>query len=595
MISNTKTNGSKVTRAALLVLLSIAALLAATSSSAFASSSGEINKHPHGTPLGIVKPHGKPTNPDTETGPPGHGSKDGSTPTVGTGIPGNPNTYPGNLTYHNGAVMHTNRTHAIYWVPSGYSISSNYRSVMDRFLSDAAAASGQHTNVYSTTTQYYDNTNGNILNQSTFAGSIMDTNPFPGKLSDCVDSIAQACLTDAQIQKEIDRVITANNLPRGLNEVYFLFTPQNVGSCFGSTWGQWSSECAYTDYCAYHWWFPSNGSAVLYANQPYAAQRGCTTGQTPNASDADATISVVSHEHKEAITDPQGTGWTDAHGAENSDKCAWVFGNPLGQTRAGDAHSYYNQVINGNKYYMQLDWSNADSGANQDLGCVPSYGSDTVAPVVTTAPTQRVVPNSVLGTTTVRASITWAGSDANGIASYSLWKSTDGGSYTKETLTSATATQQVLSLTAGHSYKFAVKATDTAGNVSDWKYSPTFTPDLRDGSNTAIAYSGSWSVQSSTNYFGGTTKYTSTNGNKATMTFTGRNVAWAATLGASAGQADVLIDGVKVAAISQNRATTSYRTVAFAKSVPYGTHTISIQRNSANTGYIDIDALVVLR
>ncbi|MBV8597216.1 MAG: hypothetical protein JO017_00190, partial [Actinobacteria bacterium] len=30
------------------------------------------------------------------------------------------------LTYHGGSVMRTNKTYAIYWVPSGYSVSTNY-------------------------------------------------------------------------------------------------------------------------------------------------------------------------------------------------------------------------------------------------------------------------------------------------------------------------------------------------------------------------------------------------------------------------------------------------------------------------------------
>ena len=44
--------------------------------------------------------------------------------------------------------MHTNRTYAIYWVPSGYSVSSDYRSLLDRFLGDVAADSGRTSNVY---------------------------------------------------------------------------------------------------------------------------------------------------------------------------------------------------------------------------------------------------------------------------------------------------------------------------------------------------------------------------------------------------------------------------------------------------------------
>jgi hypothetical protein len=41
--------------------------------------------------------------------------------------------------------------------------------------------------------------------------------------------------------------------------------------------------------------------------------------------DADATINVASHEHRESINDPLGNAWYDRRGAEGSDKCAWTF------------------------------------------------------------------------------------------------------------------------------------------------------------------------------------------------------------------------------------------------------------------------------
>ena len=47
--------------------------------------------------------------------------------------------------------------------------------------------------------------------------------------------------------------------------------------------------------------------------------------------------------------------WYDRAGYENGDKCAWYFGNQLGVT----AYGSYNQVINGNKYELQEEYSNA--------------------------------------------------------------------------------------------------------------------------------------------------------------------------------------------------------------------------------------------
>lgn len=256
----------------------------------------------------------------------------------------------GNLRYHNGPVMHTNATYAIYWIPSGYSVATGYQTVINGFFSNVAAASGSSSNVYFSDTQYYD-TAGTIAYNSSFGGAINDTNAFPA--SGCKDSYTSVCLTDAQLQSEIGRVVAANNLPTGNGTEYFLFTPKNVGSCFGTS-------CAYSYFCAYHSNFTANGADILYANMPYAAfvSNACGSGQSPNGNDADSTINVTSHEHNETITDPLGTAWYDASGNEDGDKCAWTFGTPLG----GSPGAEYNQVIGSGHYYLQREWSNHSSG-----------------------------------------------------------------------------------------------------------------------------------------------------------------------------------------------------------------------------------------
>ena len=89
--------------------------------------------------------------------------------------------------------------------------------------------------------------------------------------------------------------------------------------------------------------------STLYANLPYDAYSpaglACTTGVFPKGDDADATINVASHEHREAITDPGGDAWYDSSGDESADKCAWTFGASLGTTGSGS----YNQLINGHR------------------------------------------------------------------------------------------------------------------------------------------------------------------------------------------------------------------------------------------------------
>jgi hypothetical protein len=262
-----------------------------------------------------------------------------------------------NLTYHGGPVMQSGNTvYAIFWVPSGYSVSSGYQSVTNQYFTDVAAASGQASNVYWSDTQY-----SSIQYKSIFAGDAVpsgvsgsiDTDPYPA--SGCRDRYTSVCLTDAQLQAEIAKVASATG-QSGLGYEYFVFTPRNVGSCFGSS-------CAYSYFCAYHSNFTaSDGSEVLYANMPYAAYvpGACGSGQSPNGDDADSTLNVTSHEHNETITDPLGTAWYDSSGNENGDKCAWNFGS--GSAIKGTSGAEYNQVINGHDYYLQQEWSNHSAG-----------------------------------------------------------------------------------------------------------------------------------------------------------------------------------------------------------------------------------------
>jgi IPT/TIG domain len=283
------------------------------------------------------------------------------------------------LSYHNGPVMHTNKAYAIYWVPPGYTVSPRYESLIDQYFTDVATASGASSNVYASDTQYYDNVNGNILYSSatpdTFGGSYLDTSPLPP--DGCTDSFTSVCLTDSQLQTEIQRVAKLQSWVANPTTMFFIFTADDIGSCIDST----SSVCAFEYYCAYHSNLGTGNNELLYGNIPYAdAFLGlfCDAGPQPNGDDADATLNLVSHEHNEGITDPLGNAWYDSSGNENGDKCAWDFGTPLGSTQFGP----YNQVINGHYYNLQQEWSNAGSS------CVLTYQQASAPPptVASTSP-----------------------------------------------------------------------------------------------------------------------------------------------------------------------------------------------------------------
>jgi hypothetical protein len=273
-------------------------------------------------------------------------------------------------------VMRTNTTYAIYWLPSGQTVQTGYETAVNQYLGDVAAASGSQTNVYSVATQYYDST-GFIAYQSTFGGSTVDPDPFPA--SGC--TATPVCLTDAQLQGEIQKVITAKGWQAGPDSLFFIMTPDGVGSCFDSL----GSQCTTNAFCAYHSSFTgTNGQPVLYANEPYDATiDGCAAGPSPNGDDADATVNTMSHEQNEAITDPRGNAWLDSSGEEIADLCAWKFGTPLGTAPNGQQ---YNQVINGHHYALQEDYSNDGSICRQSYIGLPA---NTVPPTLTGVPVQK--------------------------------------------------------------------------------------------------------------------------------------------------------------------------------------------------------------
>ena len=280
----------------------------------------------------------------------------GFVPVIGGHVRPNDNCPPsgcgsGDLLDHGGPVMATNAVYTVFWIPPGQSVSSNYVSTINQFFQDVAHDNGLSSNVYAVDTQY-----SSILYSSSFGGTFTDTSAFPANGCNPYGG-ASVCLEDSQVQSELEKVISQQGWQKNGTNMFFLFTPQDVESCDPG------NGCAFTDYCAYHG-FANDG--LIYANQPYAVSArfpgSCDTGESPNGDDADSTINVASHEHNEAITDPQLDAWFDQAGWEIGDKCAWTFG-----TRSGPGGAEYNQTIAGRHYFLQEEYSNATSS------CVQSY------------------------------------------------------------------------------------------------------------------------------------------------------------------------------------------------------------------------------
>jgi hypothetical protein len=152
------------------------------------------------------------------------------------------------LTYHGGPVMTSAKTYAIFWLPSklqngaATTLPAHYQSVQTALLSLYPGHGIDNNN-----TQYYETSRVGFLtfttyiqNAGSFATSYVDTNPYPA--GGCYNGVTGSnCLTYAQVQAEIQRVITLNGWTPNINTMFFMYTSSGEGSCAGAS-------CAYTDY-----------------------------------------------------------------------------------------------------------------------------------------------------------------------------------------------------------------------------------------------------------------------------------------------------------------------------------------------------------
>ena len=302
-------------------------------------------------------------------------------------LAGKARTKPGSpvLQYHSGPVLHSETSYLIYWEPGGtHVISPTSQAVLNQYLTDASKDSGQTNNVYGVLAQYTDTTGVGSLYQQAAPQIIDDTQAYPTQSSSC--SLAPgmtACVTDAQIQAEIARLIGAGNLPTGTGAnapIYFMITPTDVNVCISG------GQCANNNFCAYHDFFNVGSANVLYSSVPFAvwangSVKGCQDDgtqvyQSPSGKyHGDQGYQIadnLSHELSETITDPLINAWySGGNGSEVGDLCEAfaavsntakdVSALAYSPTLSGSASAgtLTDQFFQNDYYYTQTEWSNA--------------------------------------------------------------------------------------------------------------------------------------------------------------------------------------------------------------------------------------------
>lgn len=329
----------------------------------------------------------------------------------------------GNMDYNGGPVMPSNTDYMIFWSPTGLgAYGPEYVSGLQRYFRDLAHDSGGHQNTDSVSAQYNDLTGAVARYDVRFGGSLLDTQPYPKSLCPVHGRVIE-CLTDAQIQHELERFVSQRHLKRDLSHEYFLLTPPHVEGCFsdnpnatpafgGCSAGEEPQTLAL--FCAYHQTTVLS-PMLIYADQPFVTgNSGCDDGNHPNGPSDGALVGGLSHEQNESVTDPiPNDAWTNGtganHGSEIGDQCNRVMGEPLG-THNG---AKYNQVINGHFYWYQTEWS------NQGHSCLQRYtrtGSLPTANFTVTAGSGLAMTFDASGSSAMGgiADFSWQFNDVNG-------------------------------------------------------------------------------------------------------------------------------------------------------------------------------------
>jgi hypothetical protein len=120
-------------------------------------------------------------------------------------------------------------------------------------------------------------------------------------------------------------------------------------------------------------------------------------------------------------------------------------------------------------------------------------------------------------------------------------------------------------------------------------------PAVYQDSSSAIAWGGTWSSAGYPRYAGGTVRYATSAGARATLAFSGKAISWIGPVGPTRGRARVYVDGKLVGTIDLHASRFAARRTLYSTSwSTSGAHTLRILVASAGRP-VAIDELVVIR
>ena len=171
---------------------------------------------------------------------------------------------PTPVTYHGGSVMAGGITmHLIFWTggtnpfqgqPPG--APADYVGMVERLFTDVSHDSGSMANIFSVLPQFAEGTAPGAItpgdysiafNAASADDVIMDSDPYPAMADQCASPNDTAiCITDGQVQTEVDHIVSTHGNGRGLHDMWFMFLPAGVDECITA------GVCGTNAFGAYH-------------------------------------------------------------------------------------------------------------------------------------------------------------------------------------------------------------------------------------------------------------------------------------------------------------------------------------------------------
>jgi hypothetical protein len=237
------------------------------------------------------------------------------------------------LTYHGGPVMTTGAyVEPIFWGTSwDTTLASEKQTGLRTFYAGMSGSTYDATN-----SEYTQSGGGHVGTIVTLGSSHVDSSAVPRRIGNSTSPILD---------------VACRNLTNLMTDGYY---PVYVDAPRG-----------HAGFCAWHSTGTCNGVQIQFAFFfDLDGDAGCDPQDTSghHSQGLAAVANVSGHELSETLTDQHLNAWTDASGAENSDKCAWSFGTP------------FLTFSNGSQWKVQGNWSNA--AFNAGTGFANSSGQN---------------------------------------------------------------------------------------------------------------------------------------------------------------------------------------------------------------------------